>query len=306
MLLLPGAAPAPIEEAGLVPIGGIDQWVAVRGRDRSRPAILFLHGGPGEAQSPSLAMFAPWEARYVTAQWDQRGSGKTFEKYGTSTPDMTLDRIARDAVEVAEEATRRLGVRKLILVGHSWGSMVGLKAIRLRPEVFHAFIGTGQVVNGSQILERMRLSAVARAQAAKDTQAVVALSALGPEDMGDMTKLPLVFKWQAPFTGTDTDYLQVEYGRSGPEADKWREGGRFSLSRLMPFLPGYDLPVPYFVIQGRDDPRTPPDAARAFVQKIRAPATGYEEIDGGHFACITNPTGFLDKLDQAVRRLGIA
>jgi pimeloyl-ACP methyl ester carboxylesterase len=243
---------------------------------------------------------------------DQRGSGKTFEKYGIATPDMTLDRIARDAVEVARAITDRLGIRKLILVGHSWGSMVGLETIRLSPDLFHAFVGTGQVVNGAQILDGMRRSAVARAEAAKDTQAVAELSALSVDDMGDMAKLPLVFKWQAPFTGTDRNYLQVEYGRSGPEADKWREGGRFSLSRLMPFLPrfdagaaGYHLPVPYFVIQGRDDPRTPPDAARAFVDRVRAPAKSYDEIDGGHFACFTNPAGFLDRLDHDLRGLGV-
>ena len=79
------ASPRPIAEEGFVPIGGIEQWVAIRGHDRSRTAILFLHGGPCDAQSPHLSLFASWEERYVVAQWDQRGSGKTFEKNGPST-----------------------------------------------------------------------------------------------------------------------------------------------------------------------------------------------------------------------------
>src|SRR5579864_8132992 len=131
-----------VDETAFAPIGGIEQWVAIRGRDRLRKAMLFLHGGPGDAQSPFLSVFAPWEERYVVAQWDQRGSGKTFVKNGTSTPNMTLDQLAQDAVEVTQYVLRRLKAHKLILVGFSWGAMLGLSVIRLRPELFHAFVGT--------------------------------------------------------------------------------------------------------------------------------------------------------------------
>lgn len=311
---LPGAAAVrePIEEAGFVSIGGIDQWVAIRGRDRSRPAILFLHGGPGEAQSQSLPMFAPWEERYVVVQWDQRGSGKTFEKLRTSTPNMTLAQITNDAIDVARYVLGRLGRRKLILVGHSWGSMVGLGVARQHPDMFHAFVGTSQVIDGKQILENMRSSAVARARTAKDVEAVAALTALTARDLGDMARLPLVFKWTAPFVGTDHRYLAVEYGHTGRDAANWLAGGQFSLSKLMPFLTDFDareagrnLQLPFFVIQGADDPRTPPEAAHAFVDWVRTPLKGYTEIEGGHFACFTNSAGFLGALDgdvEAVRR----
>src|SRR5215469_15465260 len=143
----------PISEEGFAPIGGIDQWVAIRGRDSSRAPLLFLHGGPCEAQSPFLSLFEPWEKRYVVAQWDQRGTGRTFGKNGTATPDMTMEQLAQDAVEVAQYVLGRLKARKLILVGHSWGAMLGLRVIRLRPELFHAFVGTGQPVSGGETLE---------------------------------------------------------------------------------------------------------------------------------------------------------
>ena len=68
---------------------------------------------------------------------------------------------------------------------------------------------------------------------------------------------------------------------------------------------GYDLPVPFFVIQGRDDTRRPPEAAHAFLSQVRAPAKGFTAIDGGHFACFTNPAGFLDALDGDIRGLRI-
>ena len=176
------AAAQSIARERFVSIGGIEQWVAIRGRDHTRTAMLFLHGGPGEAQSAFLPIFAPWEDRFVVAQWDQRGSGRTFGKNGTGTPDMTLEQMTRDVVEVTEYVLDQLNARKLVLVGHSWGTILGLGAIRLRPELFHAFVGTGQVVSGSEIIERMRSSAIAQAQAAGDAESVAALRALNLRD----------------------------------------------------------------------------------------------------------------------------
>ncbi|HEX4271275.1 MAG TPA: alpha/beta fold hydrolase, partial [Rhizomicrobium sp.] len=127
-----GAAPAfatgEIDESGFVKIGGIDQWIAIQGRDRTNPVILFLHGGPGEAQSPFLDQFRPWQRDFTVVNWDQRGAGKTYEKNGEAAmPAFNLDRVVNDAIEVAEYARGRLGKRKLVLMGQSTGSLLGLK-----------------------------------------------------------------------------------------------------------------------------------------------------------------------------------
>jgi pimeloyl-ACP methyl ester carboxylesterase len=183
-IAIPPAAftePKPIATDTFVPIGGIKQWVAIRGHDRSRTAILFLHDGPCDAQSPHLSASAPWEERYVVAQWGQRGAGKTFEENGSSTPDVTFEQIAQDAVEVAEYVVKQLGMRKLILVGHSWGAILGLRVIRLRPGLFHALVNTGQPVIGRDIVEDMRLSAIDRARAAGNIDAAAELNRLSAE-----------------------------------------------------------------------------------------------------------------------------
>src|SRR5882757_6619255 len=93
MLLLarPALAATPIDEQGFVPIGGIDQWIAIQGSDLRNPVILFLHGGPGESQSPFLQDFQPWLKDFTVVNWDQRGAGKTYEKHGAATPALTLD-----------------------------------------------------------------------------------------------------------------------------------------------------------------------------------------------------------------------
>jgi pimeloyl-ACP methyl ester carboxylesterase len=322
------AEPGPIATERFVSIGGIEQWIAIRGRDRSRTALLFLHGGPCEAQSPFLSVFAPWEERYVVAQWDQRGTGRTFGKNGTSTPNMTLQQLAQDAVEVARHVLQQLKAQKLILVGHSWGAMLGLSVIRLRPELFHAFVGTGQPVNGREILEGMRSAAVTRAQEAGDLQAVAELRGLSKSDLMDVTKLASVFKWGPGFPTVDLNYLVSRGALLGPpdkpasiaaadfyasNPDPTDPAARpFCLSRLLRNVvefdvkaAGYDLPVPFFVIQGRDDTRTPAAAADEFVSQVRAPVKNYTSIEGGHFACFSNPVGFLNALDSDIRRLGI-
>jgi len=291
----------PVPDDNFVPIGGIDQWVAIRGH--GRPAILFLHGGPCDAQSPHLSLFAPWEERYAVAQWDQRGAGKTFTRNGRSTPDVTFERITQDAVEVAQYVIRKLGVRKLILVGHSWGAILGLHVARLRPDLFHALVNTGQPVAGRDIVEGMRSSAIARAQAAGNLEAAADLKRFTAlELVSDNTKfIGLLVKWTEPFIPSDQRYIAT------PTAFP----NDFCETNLDPTLVtidarsgGYELPLPFFVIQGRDDNRTLPEAARVFVDQVRAPKKGYTAIDGGHFAFVTNPAGFLTALDSDMRSLG--
>lgn len=324
------ASPSPIMEEAFVPAGGIEQWVAIRGQDRSRPPILFLHGGPCEAESPFLSIFAPWEERYVVAQWDQRGTGRTFGKNGTP-PNMTMEQLTHDAIEVTQYVLSRVKAHKLILVGFSWGAALGLNVIRSKPELFHAFVGTGQPINGRDIFENMRSSAVDRAEAAGDAQAVAQLKQLTVSDLADMTKLNTFFRWTARFPnpGPDWDYIGKMFALLGsPEKPKSVAAADFlasnpppdnpamhpvCLQKLLPYsiefdarAGGTDLPVPYFVIQGRDDPRCSPEAAREFVSEVHAPVKNFTAIDGGHFACLSNPTGFLNALDSDIRKLGTA
>lgn len=322
------AAPQPISEDGFVRIGGIDQWVAIRGRDRSRPAILFLHGGPCEAESPFLSLFAPWEERYVVAQWDQRGTGRTFEKSGTP-PNMTMGQLTQDAIEVTQYVLGRLKAHKLILVGFSWGAVLGLNVIRSKPELFHAFVGTGQPISGRDIFESRRSSAVRRAEAAGDAQAVAQLKQFTVSDFADMTKLHTFFRWAgAPFPnpGPDWDFIgkifsllgspdkpksaaAADFFASNPAPDD-PEASPVCLQKLLPYsfefdarAGGLDLKVPYFVIQGRNDPICPPEAAHAFVSQVHAPVKNSTVIDGGHFAYLSNSTGFLNALDNDMREL---
>ena len=110
-----------IDEGGYVTIGGIEQWITIRGEDRSNPVLLFLHGGPGDVTNPwSSLFFGPWEKYFTIVQWDQRGAGRTLRKTGPSvTSTMTVDRMTKDGIEVAEYVRKHLRKNKIVVLGHS-------------------------------------------------------------------------------------------------------------------------------------------------------------------------------------------
>ena len=143
------ASPTGIDEASYVPIGGIEQWVTIRGQDRANPVILFVHGGPGDVTNPwTFRIFAPWEELFTVVQWDERGAGRTLAKSGPGIAStLTIDRMAHDGIELAEYLRQHLGKPKIIVVAHSFGSLLALRMVLQRPDLFYAYVGTGQVAD---------------------------------------------------------------------------------------------------------------------------------------------------------------
>ena len=102
-------AKGPISGEGFVLIGGIDQWLTIDGSRCDKPVVLFLHGGPGNPLSPfSRSLYGSWSKDFTIVQWDQRGAGMTFGRNpGTANTTLTMDRMAADGIEVAEEILPR-------------------------------------------------------------------------------------------------------------------------------------------------------------------------------------------------------
>ena len=117
----------PIHEESFVRIGGIEQWITIRGENRNNPVLLLLHGGPGDATNPwGYAGFRNWLKYFTLVQWDQRGAGRTFGRNGADAAStITIDRMVQDGVELTELLSKRLQKDKIVLVGHSWGSILG-------------------------------------------------------------------------------------------------------------------------------------------------------------------------------------
>src|SRR5438067_2891415 len=182
-------APNSIDEGRYVEIGGIEQWITIRGEDRKNPVLLFLHGGPGDATNPwGYAGFRNWLKYFTVVQWDQRGAGRTFGRNAAATASsITIERMVQDGVELSELLSKRLQKDKIVLVGHSWGSTLGVFMAKARPELFYAFVGTGQVADPTRNYAVAHAALVERASREGNTRALQELNEVGPPPYKDGT-----------------------------------------------------------------------------------------------------------------------
>jgi pimeloyl-ACP methyl ester carboxylesterase len=142
--------PRGVQETFEATLGGARQVVNVRGADRDNPILLFIHGGPGAVEMPFAWTFQrPWEDFFTVVQYDQRGAGRSYllSDPKALAPTLTIDRYRDDAIELIDLLRKRYGKRKVVLVGHSWGSVVGLSVAAKRPDLLYAYVGMGQYVD---------------------------------------------------------------------------------------------------------------------------------------------------------------
>lgn len=304
-------APHGVQETFAAPIGGLQQWVSVRGKDRAHPLLLFVHGGPASPSMPIAWTFQrPWEDYFTVVNWDQRGAGKTYvanppERVG---PTLHIDRYVDDTIEMIEFLCKRYGKRKVVLVGHSWGTIVALKAALRRPDLIHAYVGIGQVIN---MADNERLSyeyALRESRKAGNREAIRDLEALAPYP-GDapLTRERIIRerKWAQLYSGlsayrTDSAFyfdapkLAPEYDAADRAAID--QGNELTLGRILAewsavdFNPVHDVPFPVFMFMGRYDQTTPSAPTARWLDAVAAPvkrAVWFEH--SAHLAPIEEP-----------------
>jgi pimeloyl-ACP methyl ester carboxylesterase len=139
--------PGSIAELTTVELGGHGQAISVRAADPDKPVLLYLSGGPGQSDIAfARALLQPFEQDFVVVVWDQRGSGKSYAALDpTST--YSLDALVGDTIALTDYLRDRFAEDKIYLLGESWGSTLGVLAVQERPDLFHAYIGSGQMVS---------------------------------------------------------------------------------------------------------------------------------------------------------------
>jgi pimeloyl-ACP methyl ester carboxylesterase len=294
-------AAVPVDEAGFVAIGGIEQWVTVKGASRANPVILFLHGGPGNPMSPYAdKVYAGWEKDFTLVQWDQRGAGRTFAR-NPPPAGLSVALMAADGIALAEHLRRRLGQDKLILAGGSWGSVLAVHMALARPDLFHAYVGAGQMVRYDDNLAASYRALLARARAAGDAATVEKIVKLGPppwtdpRNAGILRRATRIYErkaakaapggWWTPAplyadaagaaaleAGDDFSYLQFV----GPD-------GKGMASTIdLPAL-GLRFAIPVFLVQGEEDLVTTPAVARRYFDRLSAPRKSFRLLSAtGH------------------------
>jgi pimeloyl-ACP methyl ester carboxylesterase len=315
-------SPRGIDEAGFVSIGGIEQWVTIRGRDRANPVLLFLHGGPGDVTSCwTFALFAPWEEHFTVVQWDQRGAGRTLRKNGPAIAStLSVDRMAQDGVELAEYLRKHLGKDKVILVAHSFGSLLGLQMVRARPDLFYAYVGTGQVADETKNYAAAYDSLLKKARAVGNQRTIDDLTRVGPPPYSSGEGYAVQRNWSNAFEGADQflpgtlGLTLVAPGCSVQDINDSAAGQELSADRLVPQTKssepkdlGLKFSIPIFFFQGAEDFTTPTVLARDYLAAIQAPRKEFVAMDGaGHFAVFMHSGPFLKELLTRVRPLAVA
>jgi pimeloyl-ACP methyl ester carboxylesterase len=207
--------PNGIERLDPIQIGGVRQWISVRGRDTANPILLFIHGGPGFAEMPASWIYqSALEDHFTVVQWDQRGAGKsTFDENGAPlSRTITFERMMEDGAEMVAYLRQTYNKPRIFVAGHSWGSVIGLELARTHPGWLHAYIGIGQVINfaaGEQVSFDWVL---AEARKRGNQEAIAQLEAIapypGPADKLKMQNIMIERGWDNVFGG-------MSYGRTG-------------------------------------------------------------------------------------------
>lgn len=288
-----------ISEEGFVPINGIDQWITIHGEDCANPVVLMVHGGPGDPSTPFAEnLYGPWEKDFTLVQWDQRGSGKTFERNpDTATRSLSMALMATDGVDVAAYATHRLGKRQVILFGGSWGSALAVNMLKRKPGLFSAYQGTSQLVEYRANQSATYQRALVLTRAAGDQAAVASLEALGappwenPRAFGIVRRITRRYEAKTTQSAPDAwwtfppQYATAAYKAAYSDGEDYSylqfvgTKGDGMLSHIdLPAL-GTTFPMPIFIIQGKQDLLTMPAVTKAYFDRIKAPTKQYILLD---------------------------
>lgn len=306
-------SPNGVEELLPVPINGTTQWLSIRGRDRRNPILLFLHGGPGAPTMPVAYTFqSPWEDYFTVVQWDQRGAGKTYAandpKALAST--MTVEQMTSDAEEVVRYLQKRYDKRKIFLLGHSWGSVLGVALAQRHPDWFYAYLGVGQMVDMQKNEEIGYKFALDQAKSHHNVEAERELLALAPYP-GKLTfeKIGTQRKWLMYYGGltygrTDFSYdsnarlLSPDYTQK--DLDLVDQGSLFSVTHLLEPLEAVnldsvtDFKCPIFLFEGRHDYDVSYELAAEWFSHINAPSKKLVWFDNSaHMVMQEEPGRFL-------------
>ena len=175
-------------------LGGINQWIYIRAKDVKNPILLYLHGGPGTPVMPLFRHFqAPLEDYFIVVQWEQRGAGKSFS-WRTPKESMTIEQFISDLRELILLLCKRFNKEKIYLMGHSWGSIFGIKTVQRYPQLFHTYIGIGQASNTVETEKIMYQFVMNKSQELGEIKAVRILKKIGPPFKGMQTTYTNFYK----------------------------------------------------------------------------------------------------------------
>jgi pimeloyl-ACP methyl ester carboxylesterase len=305
-----------------ISLGGQKQWILIRGIDTTKPIILFLHGGPGTSNMCLLRKYThELEKNFVVVTWDQRGAGKSFKAVNPNSS-MTINQFVLDTGELTQLLCRRFNQKKLFLVGHSWGSAIGILSVQKLPGLYHAYIGIGQIADMQENEQISYDYTLAQAQKAKDERAIRTLTEMGsPPYTGNwqkktITQRGLLGKYGGELYGNSkgafplifsnllfaTEYTlidKINFFRGILKSNQllWQELLTVNLKKR---ALSFDMPI-YFML-GKHDYEAPSLLAEQYFNLINAPKKELIWFENSaHLANIEEPEKFNNLLTKIIR-----
>lgn len=280
--ILPGS----IARMEMASIGGVEQSLWFRGEDRDAPALILLHGGPGISESALFRHYnADLERHFLMVYWEQRGTGRSYHA-DIPPATMTIAQFLRDLDEVVNLVRRRFHKEKVILLGHSWGTIPGTIYASRHPGKVMAYIGVAQIADVPEGHRFSQEFALEEAEKRGNARAVTALKNIGPRP-GSVDQMLELGAWVERFGGTFRHGLStgslILAALETDEANlvdliRFGQGNRFSLDHLWDEFSTVklngrymDFEVPVFFLLGRHDRRVPAELAARYFDTIHAP-----------------------------------
>jgi len=307
-----------VAELVTVPIGGHDQSIMLRGADADAPVLLFLEGGPGGTATGSMRYVGEGlEQDFVVATWDQRGTGASADTL-EPTSTLTLDQMVADTIEVTDYLRDRFDEQAVYLVGSSWGTTLGVLAVQQRPELFHAYVGTGQMVNQLATDKLMYADSLAYAERSGDDAFADRLREIGEPPYDDTLAYTQALaanpEWLDYPRGEDYE-PRAEYPVSlfvdeftFTEQFRAAAGIFETFAVLYPYLQDVDfrvsvprLEVPVYLVEGAHEAPGRSVLAVEWFEELEAPSKQLVVFeDSGHTPQLDEPGRFAEYLREVV------
>lgn len=289
-----------------VQLGGVEQSLIIRGQNVNKPVLLFLSGGPGASEAARVLRFnQELEKHFVVVIWEQRGCGKSYPSLNPKS-NLTLEQYTSDIIELSEMLRTRFDEKKIYLVGHSWGSIIGTRAVQERSDLFHAYIGTSQMVDVQETDQIIYDMVLDHSRKIDDKAFVKTLEAQGrPPYYGESPIWPYAKLFGREYAIYEAPNIKdEEYRRNGdilmlmlkqPEYG-WLDRVYYLLGLMNTFnvvypqLQGIDfrldathLDLPVYLMLGRHDMNNPYQIPEEYFNLLEAPSKQlYFFEDSGH------------------------
>ncbi len=290
-----------IAEVRKMEIGGIRQLVVIRGEDINNPVLLMLHGGPGSPQMPLNILYnKELEKDFIVVNWDQRGAGGSYSK-DILIETITIEQMVEDTRELSTYLIERFQKDKIFILGHSWGSYLGMRVIHKHPELYTAYIGIGQVADQVRSEQMSYNYVLGEAKRENNKKAIKELEEIGfPGDDGykNMWKsLMIERKWVMNYGGAAYGKKKMDLfkmiiwpvftSREYTVKDKFNYVKGMNLTQNLLFGPMMKQPlteyakevkVPIYILQGKHDYQTCFDVAKGYFDSLQAPQKKFIEF----------------------------